>query len=39
MYWLKEKTFKNLLQAIGGDSTLVNTGWKESVVTYLEKKL
>lgn len=37
--WLQERGLENSLQAIGGDSTSVNTGWKGGVMTNLEKKL
>lgn len=37
--WLKERDLENSPEAIGGDSTSVNTGWKGGVMTYLEKKI
>lgn len=37
--WLQERGLENSLQAIGGDSTAVNTGWKGGVMTHIEKKL
>ena len=37
--WLKEKGSDKTLQAIGGDSCNVNTGWEGGVMQYVEKKL
>ena len=37
--WLLERGLENSLQAICGDSTSVNTGWKGGVMNYLYKKL
>lgn len=37
--WLKAKGSDKTLQAIGGDSCNVNTGWGGGVMQYVEKKL
>ena len=37
--WMKEKGVDISLQAIGGDSTNVNTGWSGGAMQWLEKKL
>ena len=37
--WLKERNIDGDLQAIGGDSTNVNTGWEGGVMQWVEKKL
>ena len=36
---LKVRGFDKTIQALGGDSTTVNTGWKGGAVAYLEKLL
>ena len=37
--WLKERNVQDDLQALGGDSTNVNTGWEGGVMQWVEKKL
>lgn len=37
--WVQERGLGSSLQAVGGDSTAVNTGWQGGVMTHLEKKL
>ena len=37
--WLKEKSLHLTLQAVGCDSTNVNTGWAGGVIQWVEKKL
>ena len=37
--WLQEKGVDKTLQAIGGDSCNVNTGWEGGVMHYVEQKL
>ena len=37
--WLKVRGFDKTIQAIGGDSTSVNTGWKGGAMAHLEKLL
>lgn len=37
--WLKDRGADKTLQAIGGDSTNVNTGWEGGVMKHLETKL
>lgn len=37
--WLKERRIEDCLQAIGGDSTNVNTGWEGGVMQHVETKL
>lgn len=34
----KKRRLENYLQDFGGDPTLVNIGWEEGVITYLEKQ-
>ena len=37
--WLSERGIEETLQAIGGDSTNVNTGWEGGVMQFVEVKL
>ena len=37
--WLQEHDIDKILEAIGGDSTAVNTGWKGGAIALLEKRL
>ena len=37
--WVKDRNLEDGLQAIGGDSTNVNTGWSRGVMSWVEKKL
>ena len=37
--WLDEKNITETIQAIGGDSTNVNTGWRGGAITEIEKRL
>ena len=37
--WLKERNIEDHLQAVGGDSTNVNTGWEGGVMQWVERKL
>ena len=37
--WIQQRGLENSLQAIGGDSTAVNTGWKGGVMSHIEQKL
>ena len=36
--WVKDRNLEDGLQAIGGDSTNVNTGWSGGVMSWVEKK-
>ena len=37
--WFIEKKCDSTLQAIGGDSTSVNTGWEGGAIHWVEMKL
>ena len=37
--WIRDNGIDNTLQAVGGDSTNVNTGWKGGAIHFLEAKL
>ena len=37
--WLRERNIEDYLEAIGGDSTNVNTGWEGGMMQWVERKL
>lgn len=37
--WLRERNVDQALQAIGGDSTNMNTGWQGGVMQWIERKI